>query len=84
MLLHGLLAAFPENALTLYNTLDYWGCRDLLHINSNAKIDPGEQIQEDKNAIFNELLDGLASRRLTWRYVDGTKTLRQIQKQAAS
>jgi hypothetical protein len=84
MLLHGLLSAFPENALALYNTLDYWECRDLLHINSNAKIDPGERLQEDKNSIFNVLLDGIAYRRLSWRYVEGRKNLWQIKKEFRS
>lgn len=80
--MHGLLTAFPENGLTLYNTLDYWRCKDLLDINSNGKIDPGTRIQEDKNAAFNEFLDANSFKKLEWSFIEGKFNLWQIKKKS--
>ena len=84
MLLHGLLVTFPENGLELYNTLDYWACKELLEVASSAKMNPGDKLQEVKNDAFNELLDDISYRKFPWECIPVKYNLWQIKEHSTS
>lgn len=84
MLLHGLLVTFPENGLQLYNTLDYWACKELLEVSSSAKMSPGDKLQEVKNNAFNNMLDCISYRKVNWECLPEKYNLWQIKKRSSS
>jgi hypothetical protein len=66
IILNCLLTAFPEKGLELFNTLDYWECRDLLSISSNGKINSEDNNQKVENNIFNNYLDRYSNKKVAW------------------
>jgi hypothetical protein len=79
VILDCLLSAYPENALELWRTLDYWDIRTLLALKREASYSPDIKIQEIKNEKFNELLDNLGNKQIPWENLD-KRTLRGIKK----
>jgi hypothetical protein len=80
IILDCLLSAYPENALELWRTLDYWEIRTLLALKRESARSPDIKLQELKNEKFNELLDEVADKQLVWRGLEQKKTLRGIKK----
>ena len=80
IILDCLLSAYPENALELWRTLDYWEIRTLLALKREASYSPDIKIQEIKNQKFNELLDNLGNKQITWQGLEQKKTLKGIKK----
>ncbi|QIW88472.1 hypothetical protein [Pseudanabaena phage PA-SR01] len=66
--------------MELWRTLDYWEIRTLLALKRESARSPDIKIQELKNEKFNELLDGMADKPLSWQGVEQKKTLRGIKK----
>jgi hypothetical protein len=79
VILDCLLSAYPENALELWRTLDYWEIRTLLALKREASYSPDIKLQEIKNQKFNELLDNLGNKQIPWENLD-KRTLRGIKK----
>lgn len=73
MILNCLLSGYPENALELFRTLDYWECKELLDINSSSKSSPTERLQELENDKLNNLLDKKAYNKVKWMYLEDKK-----------
>lgn len=78
VLLNCLLASFPENALAIYNTCDYWICKELLEINNNGKINQEEHLQNIENSVFNSYLNTYSNHKFNWLDIDEKKNLWQI------
>lgn len=72
------MASFPETGLQLYKSLDYWQCKELLDISSNAKRNPGDKLQQKENDRFNSYLDKTAYNKYKWKYLDKPFNLFQI------
>jgi hypothetical protein len=68
--LNCLLSSYPENGLKLYNSLDYWQCRELLDISSNGRINPEGKLQLLENEVFNTFLDKYSLSKFNWLTLD--------------
>jgi hypothetical protein len=80
IILDCLLSAYPENALELWKTLDYWEIRTLLALKRESSRSPDIKLQELKNEKFNKMLDDMADKQITWQSLEQRKTLRGIKK----
>lgn len=80
MLLNCLLSSYPENGLALYNSLDYWQCRELLDISSSGRINPEGKLQLLENKIFNMFLDKYSLTKFNWYSLDKPMNLWDIKK----
>jgi len=69
VLLSCLLNAYPENGLELFNTYDYWTCKELIDIANNSRIPPEIKIQEAENVKFNAYLDKYSRSKFGWLYL---------------
>jgi hypothetical protein len=78
--LNCLLASFPESGLELYNTLDYWTCRELLDVGGDARINPEHKKQEEYNSKFANYLNKRHLKKFLWQEIPLKKNLRQIKK----
>lgn len=75
-----LISAFPENAMELYSTCDYWACKELLELNNSQKINQEENNQAVENSVFNEYLNQNSYKKFNWVDVDTKMSLWDIQK----
>lgn len=66
--------------MQLWRTLDYWEIRTLLALKRESSRSPDIKLQELRNEKFNELLDEVADKQLTWFGMEQKKTLRGIKK----
>jgi uncharacterized protein (DUF488 family) len=66
--------------LELWRTLDYWEIRTLLALKRESSRSPDIKMQELKNEKFNEMLDNLADKPISWQSLEQKKTLRGIKK----
>ena len=68
--------------MELYKKFDYWECRELIEISNDARINPGDRLQETENKKFNEFLDKYSNKKFNWEYLNTKYSLRQIKNTA--
>lgn len=69
-MLNALMGVYEHKGLDIYNTHDYYECRELLDIASGARQAPEDKLQELENDKFNKYLDKVSYNKFKWTHID--------------
>jgi len=69
-MLNALMNLYEHNGLKIYQTHDYYECRDLIESASASRQSPENKLQELANDKFNSYLDKVAYNKFKWTHME--------------